>query len=46
MKKTHIASFRHPKPKSVNRKAVISAFRSPPSKQKGVALMIVLMMLH
>lgn len=43
MKKTHIASFRHPKPKSVNRKAVISAFRSPPSKQKGVALMIVLM---
>ena len=43
MKKTHIASFRHPKPKGVNRKAVISAFRSPPSKQKGVALMIVLM---
>ena len=43
MKKTHIASFRHPKPKSVNRKAVISTFHSPPSKQKGVALMIVLM---
>ena len=43
MKKIHMASFRHPMPKSVNRKAVVSAFRSPPSKQKGVALMIVLM---
>ncbi len=41
--KTHIASLRYPKSKSVNRKAVVSAFRSPPSKQKGVALMIVLM---
>ena len=43
MKKTHIASFRHPQPKRVNRNAVFGTFRSPPSKQKGVALMIVLM---
>ncbi|WP_269822347.1 type II secretion system minor pseudopilin GspK [Alteromonas sp. IB21] len=41
--KTHVASFRHPQPKRVNRNAVIGTFRSPPSKQKGVALMIVLM---
>jgi len=40
---THVASFRHPQPKRVNRNAVIGTFRSPPSKQKGVALMIVLM---